>query len=31
MTRSVRWGLNEPFGLYAFGLVWKEPGSNYKR
>ena len=23
--------LNEPFGLYAFGLVWKEPGSNYKR
>lgn len=23
--------LNEPFGLYAFGLVWREPGSNYKR
>lgn len=23
--------LNEPFGLYAFGLEWKEPGSNYKR
>jgi len=22
---------NEPFGLYAFGLEWKEPGSNYKR
>lgn len=23
--------LNEPFGIYAFGLVWREPGSNYKR
>lgn len=23
--------LNEPFGLYAFGLEWREPGSNYKR
>ena len=23
--------LNEPFGLYAFGLEWKEPGSDYKR
>ncbi|MCQ2439437.1 MAG: hypothetical protein MJ074_06720 [Oscillospiraceae bacterium] len=23
--------LNEPFGLYAFGIQWKEPGSNYKR
>ena len=23
--------LNEPFGLYLFGLEWKEPGSNYKR
>ena len=23
--------LNEPFGLYAFGLEWKEPGGNYKR
>lgn len=22
---------NEPFGLYAFGLEWKEPGGNYKR
>lgn len=22
---------NEPFGLYAFGLIWKEPGGNYKR
>lgn len=22
---------NEPFGLYAFGVEWKEPGSNYKR
>ena len=21
---------NEPFGIYAFGLEWKEPGSNYK-
>lgn len=23
--------MNEPFGLYAFGLEWKEPGSDYKR
>ena len=23
--------VNEPFGLYAFGLEWKEPGGNYKR
>ena len=23
--------LNEPFGLYAFGLIWREPGANYKR
>lgn len=23
--------LNEPFGIYAFGLQWREPGSNYKR
>lgn len=23
--------LNEPFGIYAFGLEWKEPGANYKR
>lgn len=23
--------LNEPFGLYSFGLIWKETGSNYKR
>ena len=23
--------LNEPFGLYAFGLEWREPGNNYKR
>lgn len=23
--------LNEPFGLYAFGLQFKEPGGNYKR
>jgi len=23
--------LNEPFGIYAFGLEWREPGSNYKR
>ena len=22
---------DEPFGLYAFGLEWKEPGGNYKR
>lgn len=22
---------NEPFGLYAFGVEWKEPGSDYKR
>lgn len=22
---------NEPFGLYAFGLIWRETGSNYKR
>lgn len=22
---------NEPFGLYMFGLEWREPGSNYKR
>lgn len=22
---------NEPFGLYSFGLEWKEPGNNYKR
>lgn len=22
---------NEPFGIYAFGVEWKEPGSNYKR
>lgn len=22
---------NEPFGLYSFGLEWKEPGGNYKR
>ncbi|WP_294854265.1 hypothetical protein [uncultured Oscillibacter sp.] len=21
---------NEPFGIYSFGLEWKEPGSNYK-
>lgn len=21
---------NEPFGLYAFGMEWREPGSNYK-
>ena len=23
--------LNEPFGLYLFGLEWREPGSNYER
>ncbi len=23
--------LNEPFGLYLFGLEWREPGGNYKR
>lgn len=23
--------LNEPFGIYAFGVQWKEPGGNYKR
>lgn len=23
--------LNEPFGLYAFGVQWQEPGANYKR
>ena len=23
--------VNEPFGLYAFGLIWKESGSNYKK
>lgn len=23
--------LNEPFGLYLFGVKWKESGSNYKR
>lgn len=23
--------LNEPFGLYLFGVEWREPGSNYKR
>lgn len=23
--------LNEPFGIYSFGLEWKEPGGNYKR
>lgn len=23
--------LNEPFGLYAFGVQFKEPGGNYKR
>ena len=23
--------LNEPFGIYAFGAEWKEPGANYKR
>ena len=23
--------LNEPFGIYAFGLEWREPGANYKR
>lgn len=23
--------LNEPFGLYAFGVEWREPGNNYKR
>lgn len=23
--------LNEPFGLYAFGVQWKESGGNYKR
>ncbi len=23
--------MNEPFGLYAFGLQFKEPGGNYKR
>ena len=22
---------NEPFGVYAFGVEWKEPGGNYKR
>ena len=22
---------NEPFGIYSFGLEWKEPGGNYKR
>ena len=22
---------NEPFGLYLFGVEWREPGSNYKR
>lgn len=22
---------NEPFGLYAFGVQWREPGGNYKR
>ncbi|BAK99585.1 hypothetical protein OBV_23870 [Oscillibacter valericigenes Sjm18-20] len=21
---------NEPFGIYSFGIEWKEPGSNYK-
>ena len=23
--------LNEPFGINAFGLEWREPGANYKR
>ena len=23
--------VNEPFGLYAFGVQYKEPGTNYKR
>ncbi len=23
--------LNEPFGIYAFGVQWREPGGNYKR
>ena len=23
--------LNEPFGLYAFGVVWREPGTYYKQ
>lgn len=23
--------LNEPFGIYAFGLEWREPGTHYKR
>lgn len=23
--------LNEPFGIYAFGLEWREPGANYKK
>lgn len=23
--------VNEPFGLYAFGVEWREPGGNYKR
>jgi len=23
--------LNEPFGIYAFGMQWRETGSNYKR
>ena len=23
--------LDEPFGIYMFGLEWREPGSNYKR
>ena len=23
--------LNEPFGIYSFGIEWKEPGGNYKR
>lgn len=23
--------INEPFGLYAFGIQFREPGSNYKR
>ena len=23
--------VNEPFGLYAFGVQYKEPGTNYRR
>ena len=29
--RLVNDQMDEPFGLYAFGMQYKEPGGNYKR